>query len=715
MDDLKGEFNEAAAPATAEDAILEAVARARRSIALVEAAKRQDWPEVEKLYAAGADLMRNDRAALKEIIKSDSPAAAAALAKMDLPLLPRIADYPYVTAAGNGNRAVVEKALDRGLSPETLSDMLFMALRGGRDEIAGLVLEKLDKKDIAENALFALLVHRPAVYDAVLAQKENAPDYLGHFYNACLLKDHAAMEKSLKLMEDNRAALPLYAFIDDFFEDMGFNRRLDFIETVMKSGDFSVTAKFIKSFPEIADGRQTILSVACYNEEQVPGLLKCVTDALQPSEQEVAFALAGTVRGAGAARFFMSAYPEQARATPRLVLKALAAVQEPDALKDAVEKEGYALPEAAAQQAQLLAAAIAAGNAQAEKWLLSKIPLSPAVVVALQGEGEYKVSKRVAELTGEMRFGDDVLFWKAVSENDRAVVDAYPRDEKLSTAAPWLVHSAVEKTIENGDMELLRDIFTRADWTNDSLARARDACLKSAEALETVAALGHALQKPDNADMISIAAGAGEKTLAFFEGIGLGPSEEVLAQGLRIAVLKNAPGMMGYLLDRGVDMAREKDSILRAVEWQAEEPALQTLEKWITRAKDIPAPGLKDDIAAGKPLFGGPESLAIQAAYAGQFPKVLEEALAAGDFDPSVLASTRDHHGNSVLDILGAHGKLGEVLAAPSLWKNRDAVAFVRENAPEIYHGQCDFGALKAALDILRLQERGRQDRFRLK
>ena len=68
-----------------------------------------------------------------------------------------------------------------------------------------------------------------------------------------------------------------------------------------------------------------------------------------------------------------------------------------------------------------------------------------------------------------------------------------------------------------------------------------------------------------------------------------------------------------------------------------------------------------------------------------------------------------------MLDILGAHGRLNDVFAVPALWKEGDAVSFIRDNSSRLYHDQCDFAGLKAAIDLLRLQGKGRNDRFKLK
>jgi hypothetical protein len=74
----------------------------------------------------------------------------------------------------------------------------------------------------------------------------------------------------------------------------------------------------------------------------------------------------------------------------------------------------------------------------------------------------------------------------------------------------------------------------------------------------------------------------------------------------------------------------------------------------------------------------------------------------------------KDAKGNTVLDILGAHGKLSDILV-PELWKDRNAESFIKANTPPCYHAQCDFAGLTAGIAHIRLKERASGLKFKLK
>ena len=713
---LTGDFNKAT-DKPPEKAVLEAVTQARRSLALTQALKDKDWQEAAKLLDAGADPLKRGAAALKEVFEAKTPEAIALAEKMDIAPRTGLTGLPYLLAAQLGDLAKLEEGLQKDLDRETKSSMLFMALRNGQETAADRVLQDLAVEDMRENALFALLVHRPEIYETATAAQKHAPDYLGHFYNACMVDEEAAMEKALQKMVDNKKRLPLYIFFDDDFDGMAYNRMLEYTEAVMKTGNLPVIKKFLENFlDEMTPGKQPVISAACGLEKDQPGILKAVLETVKPNEYEVKFAVTSTVDNAATAKILMELYPEEVKKSPQGTLLALA--QDGDAAQQAVATGGVSFPEDDKARAAIVAAAIFAGNDKGEKWLLQQCDMTPGFLEALRDNHNYKVVKRGWELGGDIRAKDDALFWKAVANGDQTVIDAYPRKPLLSTETSWLALEAVRKTAEKGDMALLADILENADWSDAKLQERlfRD-LLGNAPAMQAALEAGiPPIEELQVRDSLAIAKGDGGISLDWLDkNTDIDIEGETAEAALRSAVQKNAPGMIEYLLARGTSLGKDASFLSYAISENAEDEALTALEKWITRGETRAAPGLAKDIESGKPLFGGADSLAVQAAYADKFTDIIVKTAQEKSFDPALLVSTTDEYGNTLLDILGAHGRLNDVFAVPMLWKDSEAASFIHDNSSKLYHYQCDFAGLKAAIDLLRLHHKGRQDRFKLK
>lgn len=712
---LTGSFN-AAARKTPAEAVLETVRATRRSLGFAKAIKEKDWTEATKLAAEGADPLQRSADALNALFSSDAPEAVVLAEKLDLAPLLGVEGIPYILAAQQGDLAKVEEGLQKGLNASVRSSMVYAALVKGHAAVADKVLEKLPAQEMEDNALFALLRHRPALYEAAGKSLKSPPDYIAHFYHASLAKDTDAMDLVLEKMIENRNKLPFFAhFMDDF--DGSSGRAIHYADAVMKSGHLPAVLKFLDNFMnELALPRQTFISLACTLEHEQPGILKSLLEQMEPTAAEISFAVTKTVNNPETARFLMQQYPAETKAEPQGVLRALAQ-EKGDALQKAVEENGLALPAGDKEKAELLAATIHADNTEGEKWLLQQTGKTPEILSELQGNHNYKVIRRAVALGAETRFSNDKLFWKAVAENDRETVDAYPRNPPLSTETPWMVHNALRAAIKQEDFALLEDILKNANWDDDARKGVFGLCIGSAPAMQAAVDAGFAPpEKLDTNDTISIARGDGEKSLAWLaENAELDVAGDIATTALRSAVQHDASGMIEYLLAQGASLGDDATYLDYAIREMALEKPLDTLEKWVTRTEKREAPGLAEEIESGQPLFGGADSLAIKAAYADKFADIIKKAASEKTFDPALLVSTADAHGNTVLDILGAHGKLNDVFAVPALWKDGDAVGFIRDNSSKLYHDQCDFAGLKAAIDLLRLQGKGRNDRFKLK
>lgn len=717
---MEDDFNKAAEDRAAwRKSVLDAVAQARRNHGFADAMAQQDWPRVIALHKAGADPRHSDSRALKALSDIDSIAAMQNLSQIDVPGVSRLADTPFLVAAKKGNMATLKYGVDSELPPETLSSALYLALDNKQEDAGDLLLEYLPYKDMTEAGLFALLRYRPALYEEALAARDNTADFFAHFYSACNVKDEAAMAVSLTKLDTFRHKLPPY-FLQpaEYFNDfMGPPPMMELMVQVMEAGKPEILDRFIDAFPESLPPPYLVMIWATNLSQHLPDMLPHLAEKLQPEPVH----MAGAMRNAGsggdvtAAKFFIEHYTEEARKNALPILRALMAEPDAAALKHAVEEKALPLP-VEKEAAQLYAAAIARDNKAALQYLSDKIPLTPDMVKELQEHHDYAVQKyAVVDCGGDWHAKDDAVFWKGLEKNDTETIALFPRDKKFSTASAWMVDSTVKAVLKRGDLAQLEDIIANSDWTKDAQERVFQTLLQSQAALDIAAKHGFLPEALRTADMYDIAAHDGGGTLKWLDDHGVELTAAIAEDGLKIAVQRNAGSVIGYMFANDIGRPKDPRDIVMALTTLADERALQAMEKWVTREEVKPADGIAAEISTAIAFFDGADSLAIRAAYANRFAPVMQKAAVQPGFDPALLISTKDAHGNSVLEILGAHGKLNDILDPASLWRDRDAVAFIKDNTPAMYHEQVDFSALKAQLDLLRLSERGRNDRFRLK
>ena len=717
---MEEDFNKVAEDRAAwRKSVLSAVEQARRNHGFADAMTRQDWPRAIELHKAGADPRHSDSKSLKALSDVDSVAAMQALAQIDIPGVSRLSDTPFLVAAKRGNLATLKYGLDSELPPATLSSALYLALDNKQEDAGDLLLEYLPYKDMTEAALFALLRYRPALYEEALTARDNTADFFSHFYSACNVKDEAAMAVSLEKVDTYRHKLPPYFFSpgEYFSEFMGPPPMMELMVQVMETGKLDIIDRFIDAFPENLPPPFLVMIWATNLSDTLPELLPHLAKKLAPEPSQ----LAGAMRNAGsggeivAAKFFVEHYTEEARKNATPLLRALIAAPDAVSFIAAVEEKLLPLPEGK-EAASLYAAAIARDNAQALQYLADKIPLTPEIIKELQDSHDYKVQRHaVTEFGGDWHAKEDAVFWKGLESDDKETLALFPRDKKLSTVSAWMVDNAIKSLLKRGDVGQLEDIITQSDWTKDAKERVFQTLLSSQPALDIAAKHDFLPEKLRMNDMHDIAAHGGGDTLQWLAAQGVELTDKVAEEGLRIAVQRNAAGMIGYMFANDIGRAKDPKEIVFALGALADEPALQAMEKWVTREEVKPAGDIATEISTAMSFFDGADSLAVRAAYADNFAALMQKAAAQAGFDPAVLVSTQDKHGNSVLEILGAHGKLNDILDPASLWRDRDAVAFIKDNTPAMYHEQVDFNALKAQLDLLRLSERGRNDRFRLK
>ncbi|MEZ0224170.1 MAG: hypothetical protein ACAH83_06440 [Alphaproteobacteria bacterium] len=708
MDDFN---NAAGANKPAKPDLLEGLQKLRRDIALAAAAKAEDWKLCEKLLEEGADPEHRDNAALQQITQRCTMDVVRLLEKISVPGMPMLRTYPLVRAAGEGKRDVVDYLLATDPQPSIVNDALFMALRKEQTEIADLLFERLGVDRVMENSLVAMLVHRPDLYDKTNAARVFPPDYTMHFINACMIKDPVAMDRALDAMIAHPESMKHHwGFEEEMMMGLGHQ---DVLIHLFSSGHLPTIDKVYKNFPAFFPNPHmtAVLAIAAspYDDKLLPHLIQLT----KPDDKTVGVSLsyASQMRRIDTVLQLMESHPEVAKQNSGAVLNALAGAGKNKEFFAAV-KNGYALPEDESRRVHLLTLSLAAKNSEITAWLETQMEMSPAVITKLQEHSNLDVQKRAADINGDRHFRDDILFWRALEQDDKAVLEKFPAGESVSLNAKYAVRTALESVVTRNDMQQLDAALGRASWDGDIRDMIFKELLSSPEAAARIPQLKYPPRELTPADMRDITINKGAETFEVLLGQGFTLSEEAAQDALRRAVAANAEGVASWLLARGTELTQDSEKILSAADKGAEAPLIGQLEKWAARERDIPLSTAHTliETAPAESLFAGDNCLAMQAAYAGKFALVMQKASGWPQFDPAVLCQKTDAYGNTVLDVLGAHGRLNDILV-PELWKDRDAVSFLRDNTPPCYQEQCDFNGLKAAIDQLRLKERGRSGR----
>jgi hypothetical protein len=226
-----------------------------------------------------------------------------------------------------------------------------------------------------------------------------------------------------------------------------------------------------------------------------------------------------------------------------------------------------------------------------------------------------------------------------------------------------------------------------------------EACMQSPETLKQADVLEPLPRTLTDSDISRIITPAdkGGAVLEMLLERGYVLDEKTASYAMTRALVQDCKETLAYLLGQGIALGSGIDNAHRtAIESGAGVATMEIAERWIVRG-------------AVKPMQ---QQDMVSAAYADGMATVLKNVDAA--FNPESLATLKDDKGNTVLDILGAHGKLSDILV-PELWKDRNAESFIRANTPPCYHTQCDFGALTAGIAQIRLKERASGLKFKLK
>ncbi|MEZ0260245.1 MAG: hypothetical protein ACAH80_04505 [Alphaproteobacteria bacterium] len=700
-------FNKPAAPAqtppeSPSDALLKAITKTRRNLSFVDAVKRRDWTLATKLQEEGADIMHRDRAALKAMTGCDDAAAADLLEKTRVGGYPQAFGYTMIAAIKNGNRATFDHIMLKKPDDRLLNDALFTALREDKTDMADVLMKHLAPERYNDAVVFALMVHRPAEYDKLIARFPDMEDALMLFANACAINNIPAMEKSLAMVQAKAETITRFLRADDWFDgNRGMMVLRDVAMHVLDSGHLPSINGFIDAFDNsnLLPGYMIIAAAAGMAKEH-PQVLPHLLDKMQV---QAGFAAAIVASSAGpakaeAARVIIDKYPDEAKKSAPALLRLLASAEAEQPFFDAM-KDGLELPAEGKQRAAILAAALDAGHAKIAATVEQGMAFNAEEIKALQDARSLAAKCKAAEKTGDWHADNDTLFWDAMSDGKFDVAAAVPADKPLQPPTKWRVSYIVNSIVAKGDMDLLGKTLARTAWDDETTKAVVESCMQSPETLkqaDLLQPLPRTLTDSDINRFVTPTDRGGE-VLALLMERGYVLDDKTASYALTRALVQDCRETATYLLSQGVKLgAGLKDAHCNAIESGAGPATMDIAERWIARA-------------AVKPMQ---QRDMVSAAYADCMVEMIRSVDAA--FNPESLAALKDDKGNSVLEILGAHGRLSDILV-PELWKDRNAESFIKSNTPPCYHAQCDFAGLTSGIAQIRLRERAAGLKFKLK
>jgi len=701
-------FNKPAAaaqtpPDSPSDRLLQAIAKTRRNLSLTDAVKRRDWPEATKLQSEGADIAHRDRAALKALAGCDEIGAADLLEKSMLPGYPQAFGYTMIAAIKNGNKNTFDHIMLKKPDDRLLNDALFTALREDKADMADALLTRLAPERFNDAVVFALMVHRPAEYDKLVARWPDLQDSLMLFANACAINNIPAMEKTLAMLEKDSDRISRHLRADDWFDgNRGMMVLREVAMHVLDTGHLPVIDGFIDAF-----GASNLLpdfmmiSAAAGQAKEHPHVLPHLLDKLQVpgSHAAVVVTTSYAPARAEAVRIIIDKYPEDAKKAAPALLRSLAGAAAEQPFLDAV-KDGLEIPADGKQRAAILAAALEAGHAKIAATVEQGMAFTPEEIKTLQEARSLAAKQKVAEKTGNWHADNDVLFWDAVADGRLDLAAAVPDDAPLQPPTKWRVSYIVNSLVARGEMELLGKTLARTAWDDETAKAVVECCMQSPETLKQADVLQPLPRTLTDSDIgrIVTPADKGGAVLEMLLERGYVLDEKTASYALTRALVQDCKETASYLLGQGVVLGAGIDNAHRtAIESGAGLATMDIAERWIVRGQKEPLQRHDGMVAAA---YADCIDIALKGVDAG--------------FNPESLATLKDDKGNTVLDILGAHGKLSDILV-PALWKDRNAESFIRGNTPPCYHAQCDFAALTAGIAQIRLKERAAGLKFKLK
>lgn len=684
------------------EGLLKAISKTRRNLSLVDAVTRRDWPAAIKLQDEGADLSHRDRAALKAMAGCDEAGAADLLEKTKVIGYPQAFGYTLIAAIRSGNKNTFDHILLKNPDDRLLNDALFTALREDKADMADDLLKRLAPERFNDAVVFALMVHRPADYDKLIARFPDMEDPLMLFANACAINDVPAMEKSLPLLQAKSETITRYLRADDWFDgNRGMAVLRDVAMHVLDTGHLPSIDGFIDAFgksnllPDFL-----ILAAAAGMAKEHPQVLPHLLDKMnvQGAMAAAIVASSGSPARAEATRIIIDKFPEDAKKASASLLRLLAGAEAEQPFFDAL-KDGLEIPAEGKQRAAILAMALETGHQKIAAEVEKGMGFTPEEIAGLRDARSLAAKCRAAEITGDWHADNDTLFWDALTDGKFDIAAKVPDDAQLQPPAKWRVSYIVNSIAAKGDMDLLGKVLARTAWDEETSKAAVESCMQSPETLKAANVLQPLPSTLNDSDInrFITKGDKGGQVLEMLLERGYVLDDKTASYAMTRALVQDCRETVNYLLGQGVALGTGlKDAHANAIENGAGNAVMDLAERWIARAEVKPAQG-QDMLSAA---YADGMAAAIRGVDAG--------------FDPESLASMKDEKGNSVLEILGAHGRLQDILL-PELWKDRNAESFIRANTPPCYHAQCDFAGLTAGIAQIKLKERAAGLKFKLK
>jgi hypothetical protein len=331
---------------------------------------------------------------------------------------------------------------------------------------------------------------------------------------------------------------------------------------------------------------------------------------------------------------------------------------------------------------------LAMSNTHKEKavvaeYLLEKGTLDQKAIDELRKEETLiPLLKLTAKFDGNPRFNDDQLFWNAAWQGDLETLQSFPAGQKLVVDSQLEAHFAFIAYLKKP--ELFESVFEKIPHDPETLRRVLSSCLKNPEYVPRIVEAGVVPNALGKSELGKIIEGGSLETLHYLEDKGFTYTAEdatLALSGTGVSGSCFAPEytcFAEHFLARGALLPVEDKAIAFFMD-NATKPTTELLMKWYARGLPF-----ADEAALAKPK------------------------------DTASLLEIQDAFGNNALDVLGARGRLSEVLT-PALWNRaQDAVNFMGEHVPPVYLPQCDFNHLSARISQQNLKASAPKSRIKI-
>jgi hypothetical protein len=277
-------------------------------------------------------------------------------------------------------------------------------------------------------------------------------------------------------------------------------------------------------------------------------------------------------------------------------------------------------------------------------------------------------------------FNDDQLFWSAAWQGDLETVQSFPSGQMISVKAD--IESSFSFIAYQNKPELFDAVFERIPHDQGTLRRVLSGCIKNFECVQKIVEAGAVPDVLNPVEIRKVIDDGTFETFKYLEDKGFTYADTEIPRAIfnkaLVGYTRGSSDFAEHFLKRGAALPMD-DTEVEFIFKSSDKPTAELLMKWYARALPV-----ADETVLTKPK------------------------------DTASLLNKQDEFGNNALDILGAHGKLSEVLT-PALWhRAQDAVQFMDEHVPPVYLKQCDFNHLSARISQQNLKASAPKSRIKI-